>query len=43
MTIEAIEQGIRGVYETSVECVPENGGAMTLLNFVLTDHEPECM
>ncbi|PWA57259.1 hypothetical protein CTI12_AA410880 [Artemisia annua] len=40
MTIEAIERGIRGVYETRVECVAENG-AMTLQNFVLTDHEPK--
>ncbi|GJT71000.1 hypothetical protein Tco_1030286 [Tanacetum coccineum] len=40
MTIEAIEQGIRGVYETRVECVTENG-KMTLQNFVLTEREPK--
>ncbi|GKC81467.1 hypothetical protein Tco_1137184, partial [Tanacetum coccineum] len=41
MTIEAIEQGIPGVYKTRVECVTRNG-AMTLQNFVLKDHEPKC-
>nr|GEZ79008.1 40S ribosomal protein S13 [Tanacetum cinerariifolium] len=40
MTIEAIEHGIRGVYETRVECVTENG-KMTLQNFVLTEREPK--
>ncbi|GJR05283.1 40S ribosomal protein S13, partial [Tanacetum coccineum] len=40
MTIEAVEQGIRGVYDTRVECVTENG-EMTLQNFVLTDREPK--
>nr|GFB58577.1 40S ribosomal protein S13 [Tanacetum cinerariifolium] len=40
MTIEAIEQGIRGVYETRVECVNENG-KMTLHNFVLMEREPK--
>nr|GFA18169.1 40S ribosomal protein S13 [Tanacetum cinerariifolium] len=36
----AIEQGIRGVYETRVECINENG-KMTLQNFVLTEREPK--
>nr|GEU82417.1 40S ribosomal protein S13 [Tanacetum cinerariifolium] len=40
MTIEAIEQGIHGVYKTRVECVTENG-AMTLQNFVVKDREPK--
>ncbi|PWA52920.1 hypothetical protein CTI12_AA449970 [Artemisia annua] len=40
MTIEAIEQGIPGVYETKVECVTENG-SMILLNFKLTDRKPK--
>ncbi|GJU03815.1 40S ribosomal protein S13 [Tanacetum coccineum] len=42
MTIEAIEQGIPGVYKTRVECDTGNG-AMTLQNFVLKDREPKCM
>lgn len=42
MTIEAIEQGIPGVYETKVECVTENG-SMILLNFKLTDSKPKGM
>ncbi|GKC38851.1 hypothetical protein Tco_1051235 [Tanacetum coccineum] len=40
MTIEAIEQGIPGVYTTKVECKTENG-ARTLLNFRLTDCKPK--
>ncbi|GJS04085.1 hypothetical protein Tco_0320593 [Tanacetum coccineum] len=40
VTIEAIKQGICGVYETRVECVTENG-KMTLQNFVLTEREPK--
>nr|GEX82647.1 40S ribosomal protein S13 [Tanacetum cinerariifolium] len=40
MTIESIEQGMRGVYKTRVECVTENG-KMTLQNFVLTEREPK--
>ncbi|GJX12222.1 hypothetical protein Tco_0202081 [Tanacetum coccineum] len=40
MTIEAIEQGIPGVYTTKVECKTENG-ARTLLNFRLTDRKPK--
>lgn len=40
MTIEAIEQGIHGVYETRVECKTKNG-ARTLMNFILTDRKPK--
>nr|GEV46660.1 40S ribosomal protein S13 [Tanacetum cinerariifolium] len=39
MTIEAIEQGIPGVYKTSVEC--DSDGARTLMNFKLTDRKPK--
>ncbi|GKA40206.1 hypothetical protein Tco_0732799 [Tanacetum coccineum] len=39
MTIEAIEQGIPGVYETRVEC--DSDGAKTLMNFKLTDRKPK--
>jgi hypothetical protein len=42
MTIEAIERGIPGVYETRVECKTKNG-ARKLMNFILTDRKPECM
>ncbi|GKB70630.1 hypothetical protein Tco_0932042 [Tanacetum coccineum] len=40
MTIEAIEQGIPGVYTTKVECKTKDG-ARTLLNFELTDRKPK--
>ncbi|PWA39287.1 DNA-binding domain-containing protein [Artemisia annua] len=40
MTIEAIEQGIPGVYETRVECKTKNG-ARALMNFKLTDRKPK--
>ncbi|PWA60795.1 hypothetical protein CTI12_AA380060 [Artemisia annua] len=40
MTMEAIEQGIPGVYETKVQCDTEDG-EMTLLNFKLMDREPK--
>ncbi|GJT59408.1 hypothetical protein Tco_1002941 [Tanacetum coccineum] len=40
MTIEAIEQGIPGVYTTKVECKTKDG-ARTLLNFELTDQKPK--
>ncbi|GJV67267.1 retrovirus-related pol polyprotein from transposon TNT 1-94 [Tanacetum coccineum] len=39
-TIEAIEQGIPGVYTTKVECKTKDG-ARTLLNFELTDRKPK--